>query len=194
MTSPVRAELAFPEQRLLYVVEAPGSGGDVARFEVEHRRELEELVLGGGAVLLRGFDAGVDEFAAVADAISTDQVDYAGGNTPRSMVRPGVFTSTELAAHVTIPQHHEMQIAIRWPMRVLFYCQTPAASGGQTPLCRSRRFLERLGARVVDEPGAAAWCTPRTRRESPLRSLAHLRNRRSGSSPSAVDRLRIAAE
>ncbi len=47
--------------------------------------------------------------------------------------------------------HNEMSYARAWPLKIWFYCVTPATSGGQTPIADSRKVLARISPRVRDK-------------------------------------------
>jgi alpha-ketoglutarate-dependent taurine dioxygenase len=135
----------------------------------DHEGELEAMLLRSGAVLFRDFAVDVDEFAAVADAVSPAPLPYIGGQTPRSEVRPGIFTSTEAAPTVSLAQHCEMSYLPIWPRKVLFFCEQPSESGGQTTLCSNRRLTQQIDRAFFDEVGRRGMLYQRNYREgSPL--------------------------
>jgi len=43
--------------------------------------------------------------------------------------------------------HHEQAQTPRWPSRLMFYCETPASSGGGTGICPSSEVLRKLEAK-----------------------------------------------
>ena len=56
---------------------------------------------------------------------------YVGGAAVRTAVTPRVFTSNESPPSEKIPFHHEMEQVPQPPTHLFFYCETPAASGGE---------------------------------------------------------------
>ncbi|MFC0432493.1 TauD/TfdA family dioxygenase [Kutzneria buriramensis] len=116
------------------------------------RAEAESLLAQDGAVLLRGFDiADADAFHRAVTCFGAPPLDsYRGGNTPRSSISTGVFTSTEYPARYEITLHNEMSYARQYPRRLFFGCLTPAESGGATPVCSGRALLADLPAPVRD--------------------------------------------
>src|SRR5262245_43824443 len=70
------------------------------------RDELRRRVAETGAVLFRGFDVrGAADLARVVSAFSESAapMSYVGGDTPRTRVGAGVYTSTECPPSVGIP-------------------------------------------------------------------------------------------
>jgi hypothetical protein len=55
-----------------------------------------------------------------------------------------VFTANEAPADVRICLHHEMAQTPVYPSRLFFFCEQAAASGGETPLCRSDVLFSRM--------------------------------------------------
>ena len=128
-----------------------GGGGTSALIDwTEGKRAwIDETLLEHGGLLFRGF--GVDSaqaFEQVCRAFGGTLLNYAGGESPRTAVGGGVYTSTEYPRHLEIPLHNEMSYAENWPRRVYFYCSRPAGQGGQTPIADSREILRLLSAPV----------------------------------------------
>src|SRR3712207_465438 len=114
------------------------------------REMLVGMLLKVGAVLLRGFGPlGPAEFGRfVRDFSGGPPLDYVGGASPRVKVCEGVYTSTEYPRHYTLSLHNELSYTYRWPDHLYFYCDTPAAEGGETPLADSRLLLRKIDAGV----------------------------------------------
>jgi alpha-ketoglutarate-dependent taurine dioxygenase len=112
------------------------------------RAQLEACLLRVGAVLLRGGAVhGAADFRAFAGSFGT-LLSYEFGSTPRTDLGSGVFTSTEYPAHRSIPLHNEQAYTCSWPMKLWFYCQVAADSGGATPIADSRRIYARVPAAI----------------------------------------------
>lgn len=85
------------------------SGVDLSRWVAENQRELEQLALKHGAVLLRGFAVpDPTAFNAVVEALGHEELPYIGGAAPRTLIVGRVFTANEAPAASVIPFHHEM--------------------------------------------------------------------------------------
>jgi hypothetical protein len=116
----------------------------------DHDGDVGAALAGAGAVLFR--DTGVrtpQEFELVCRAHTPELTSYFGGS-PRTRLDGHVYTSTEYAAQVHIPLHCEATYLPRVPRRIWFFCQTPPAGQGQTPLGDMRRVRERLPVALVD--------------------------------------------
>ena len=118
---------------------------DTVSFIEAHRDELLVRLLGSGAILFRGFpvpDAlAFDEFAR---AFKWPTLPYVGGAAPRSQVTSIVFTSNESPPSQPIPFHHEMAQVPKFPEHIMFFCETPSKSGGETPIAFSPMVYERI--------------------------------------------------
>lgn len=152
----VETKFLSDEQRLPVVVEA--QDGDAIGVDAligwwrEHREWLEGQLHEHGAVLMRGFAVdGRGEFERFARAATGELLDYVDGNSPRTKVGGGVYTSTEYPPEYFISMHNELSYADRWPSRIFFYCDVEPEEGGETPLIDSRRLLAALDDQLVEE-------------------------------------------
>ncbi|AHH99272.1 TauD/TfdA family dioxygenase [Kutzneria albida] len=116
----------------------------------EARAQAEDLLPVHGAVLLRGLGiSDPDSFHEAVRGFGSPTIDsYRGGNTPRSTVSEGVFTSTEYPARYEITLHNELSYAHQWPSRLFFCCLVAAETGGATPVCDGRALLADLDPAV----------------------------------------------
>jgi non-ribosomal peptide synthetase component F len=144
-----RIEPLRPDRRLPLVVR-PGVGGlDLATWGTAHRTRLESLLLEHGAVLFRGF--GVEDasgFEAVVGALAGAALEYRERSSPRTLVSQGVYTSTEYPASQQIFVHNENSYQHVWPLKIFFFCHTPAGQGGETPLSDVRRVYATIDPEV----------------------------------------------
>ncbi|HET8796343.1 MAG TPA: TauD/TfdA family dioxygenase, partial [Thermoanaerobaculia bacterium] len=115
---------------------------------------IESELARAGALLFRGFAIGdADEFAAFTAAFGRTMLPYLERSTPRSVVSGHIYTSTEYPAGHDIPLHNEASYSHTHPAVVWFFCDKPAATGGETPIADSREVLRRLPAHVREELG-----------------------------------------
>ena len=113
------------------------------------RAQIEAWLANAGAVLLRGAQVpGAEGFRTFARSFGQPLLSYEFGSTPRTDLGAGVFTSTEYPAHRSIPLHNEQSYTRPWPMKLWFYCELAAQSGGETPIADSRRVYARVPARI----------------------------------------------
>lgn len=74
--------------------------------------------------------------------------DYKDGISPRVKVLDGVFTSTEYPPQYPLALHNEMSYNPNPPPYIAFFCETPPARGGETPIASSREILARMPGHV----------------------------------------------
>jgi alpha-ketoglutarate-dependent taurine dioxygenase len=112
------------------------------------RDQIDERLLDVGAVLLRGL--GVADAVGFRDVVSCFGEPFADyhGNSPRTPVQDGVWTSTEYPAGYDISLHNELSQASRWPRRLFFCCLTAPDTGGSTPISDGRALLADLDPAV----------------------------------------------
>jgi alpha-ketoglutarate-dependent taurine dioxygenase len=105
-----------------------------------------------GAMLFRGF--GISEqtvFQSLMARLKEQLADYVDGNSPRTKMGGGVYTSTEYPPEYFICLHNELSYSQQWPARVFFCCIVAPKAGGQTPLMKSRSLLQTLPQELVKE-------------------------------------------
>ena len=152
------------DHSLPLAIEARPEAVDVPREELldwitGRRHWLEGQLHSHGAILLRGFRAlrTAQDFEAVARRISPELLDYFGGTTPRSVVSGKIVSSTDAPPHILIGLHQEMsyldpspEYPDPTPDKVMFFCETPPRSGGQTPIADMRAVYKKLPRELID--------------------------------------------
>jgi len=133
----------------MIVHEANQGPRDVVAFVRDARAQLAGELHRDGAVLLRGF--AVAGAAAFRDAVRVfaPLVDYAGGDSPRSVVTDKVYTSTSYPPALPIALHNEMSYSRDYPALIAFYCEVAPEVDGETPLADCRAVLRALPAELV---------------------------------------------
>ncbi len=115
------------------------------------REQLLEEAERCGAVFFRGFPLRTaGDFDRFVSAFGLPPFTYEDSlsNAVRMNRTPRVFTANEAPPTAAIFFHHEMAQTPIYPSKLFFFCESPAATGGATPLCRSDILWERLSARV----------------------------------------------
>jgi alpha-ketoglutarate-dependent taurine dioxygenase len=132
---------------------------ELMHWFAENKTQREEQLHHSGAILFRGFKAlqTAEDFAAVAQHIAPEILDYAGGTTPRSAVTGKIVTSTDAPRHVVIGLHQEMSYLAPTPEfpdptpdKVMFFCETAPGGGGQTPIADMRAVYRKLPRALID--------------------------------------------
>jgi len=127
-----------------------GVGADVAglREYLDGVTDLDALLVSSSSILFRGFGVTEADVPALLDRLLPDRMNYVHGNSPRTRTGQALYTSTEYPPNLTISLHHEMSYAATYPTRLAFFCATPAATGGASPLADGETWLNALDPQV----------------------------------------------
>lgn len=154
----VRTGPLAPGETLPLVVEPALEGVDLFAWAAGHRELIEAQLLRHGAILFRGFGLRTQEhFERFLSSISLPLMHYMEGATPRTQLKDKIYTSTEYPAEHPIAVHNELNYVVTWPLKISFYCVTPAEEGGATPICDVRRVYDRLDPEVREKFEAKGW-------------------------------------
>jgi len=116
------------------IFEVGSTGCDIVEWAAVHQDLIQSTLAEHGALLFRGFKVEKrEDFSALVDTLCKT-VDYVYRSTPRTSVGTNIYTATEYPKAYTIPLHCENAYQAKWPMKLFFYCERPAADGGETPL------------------------------------------------------------
>jgi alpha-ketoglutarate-dependent taurine dioxygenase len=141
---PLRADVHLP-----LVVRPALPGLKLRGWMSDHRGLVEEKLLDHGALLFRDFPVrSIEAFEEVAIALSGELVEYRFRASPRTTVKDRIYTSTDYPPEQSIFPHNEHSYSPVFPLRLYFFCETPASKGGETPVGDTRRVLERIDADV----------------------------------------------
>ncbi|MGX9568124.1 amino acid adenylation domain-containing protein [Pseudomonas sp. CFBP 5748] len=111
-----------------------------------NREKVESWLREHGGILLRGFDLPTPaDFEAFCQALCP-QLYGQYGDLPKEEGGKNIYKSTPYPKDRMILFHNESAHQHRWPRRQWFYCQTPATSGGATPIVDSRQVYRELPA------------------------------------------------
>lgn len=119
-------------------------------WSLENKDFIEYKLLKHGAVLFRGF--AVNNSKRIKDYVQLifgNSSGYVDGNSPRSTVDDGVYTSTEYPAAQTITLHNELSYSHMWPKKLLFCCCTAPKKYGETPILDGRQLLKQLDENIL---------------------------------------------
>jgi alpha-ketoglutarate-dependent taurine dioxygenase len=98
-----------------------------------------------GAILFRNFNLkSVADFEAFTEAASGELIPYRERSSPRHEVGERVYTSTDYPEDQKIFPHNEHSYSRTLPLKLFFFCRTPAQRGGQTPIADTRRIFQRI--------------------------------------------------
>jgi len=147
---PIKTHTLKPGQPpVVFEVQEPGL--PLVSWATEHTNSLRRPLQKAGALLFRGFKMnGPGQFETLIRQTMGEPIHYAYASTPRTKVMSNIYTSTEYPAGRTIQLHNEMAYTNAWPRHLFFYCYTPAAEGGQTPIADSRKIYHSLSPTITD--------------------------------------------
>ncbi len=157
-------------QKLPLVYEANEGEGSPTKLVdfIQSSSELKNELLRYGAILFRGFNVLSEaSFEETISKVVPSKMAYIDGNSPRTSLRKGIYTSTEFPSEAFITLHNELSYAQRWPMKLYFCCIKAADEGGETPLADCRKILNTLPLDLMER-----WN---------LKGLKYIRNLHGGS-------------
>ena len=136
-------------QPLPLMVRPSVAGVSLSAWLTNNRELIETRLLEHGGILFRNFTvSGPEEFEACVKSLSGELVEYTYRSTPRKRVAGNIYTSTEYPPDRAIPLHNEMSYSRSWPLKIWFFCVTPAEEGGETPIADSRQVFRRIPAPI----------------------------------------------
>jgi len=127
---------------------------DFAAFNdwfVAHEQPLEKLLHTYGAIRFRGFPVSNSrEFGALLAHYPSADMGYTGGGTPRAVLAGKVFEATRFPQDLRITLHQEMSYLQHFPLKVAFFCNVPATSGGATDIGSIKRFEAEIPPQLLE--------------------------------------------
>lgn len=141
----VKAQLLRPDLSLPLVIYPAVDGLDLVEWVASSHEYLQSQLWKHGAILFRNFDIGsVDLFQRVITAASGELLEYRERSSPRSEISGHIYSSTDHPADQHIFLHNENSYANTWPMKIFFFCVTPARQRGETPIADCRSLYQRI--------------------------------------------------
>lgn len=133
--------------RLPLVVEPAKPLADMQEFNhllSHYRTFFKENLLKYGGLLFRNFPVKDEhDFSQVIQNLSTGKfINYIGGDSPRTIVSEGIYTSTEAPPWLKIPLHNELSFVKNYPRHIYFYCHTAPQDRGETIIADSRKIYQ----------------------------------------------------
>jgi hypothetical protein len=108
---------------------------------------LLDLVLERGGLHIRGLPLSTaEDYLAFLTPFGMEYGEFTGGGGPRGVILGPIHNSTFTPAHLSIPFHHELAYLSHSPAALGFFGETPALSGGETPLLDSAQLVRLLWA------------------------------------------------
>jgi alpha-ketoglutarate-dependent taurine dioxygenase len=157
----VRAEQLAAEMTLPLVIR-PARGNislsDLLGWVKESRGFIEAKLLTHGALLFRDFPIdGYKDFRSFTTAAYGELEEYRERTSPRRQVSDRIYTSTDYPANQKIFPHNEHSYSLTYPLKLFFFCQTPAKQGGETPLADTRKVVMHIRQEIRDRFMQKKW-------------------------------------
>ncbi len=131
------------------IVQPSLEGLSLVGWANSNREFIETQLLKYGGILFRNFKVnGVAEFEQFIMTISRELLEYKERSSPRSWVSGNIYTSTDYRADQSIFLHNENSYQHTWPLKIFFYCITPAQQGGETLIADTRKIFERIDPKI----------------------------------------------
>jgi alpha-ketoglutarate-dependent taurine dioxygenase len=138
-----------PGQTLPLIVRPAVNGINLASCAGSNRDFITGHLLKHGGLLFRGFEVNsADDFQQFIKNVSGEPLEYRERSSPRHPVSANVYTSTDHPADQSIFLHNENSYAYTWPLKIFFFCMTPAPQGGETPLADTRKVFQRISPEI----------------------------------------------
>jgi alpha-ketoglutarate-dependent taurine dioxygenase len=145
----VAARPLWPDKTLPLLIEPAVDGIDLISWASRNRAVVEAGCLKHGALLFRGFNLrSADNFERFVKAVSGEPLEYNERSSPRTLVGGRIYTSTEYPADQGIFPHNENSYQSSFPMKLFFFCHTPAREGGETPIADCRKVFQHLAPAI----------------------------------------------
>lgn len=133
-------------------------GVDLVAWTERNRSLIEDYLQRHGAILFRNFDIrSTTTFELFIRAAASELLEYADQTSPRHKISGNVYTSTDYPANQSIFLHNESSYAAVWPLKLFFFCVSPAEEGGATPIADVRRVLARIPLHIKKRFAKKGW-------------------------------------
>ena len=120
-------------------------GVSLTDWAADNRDFVEAQLSDHGGLLFRGFCSGdVSDFERFIGVSSGAAIEYQERTSPRSRVGGNIYTATDHRADQNIFLHNEQSYNLSFPLRIFFFCVSPAERGGETLLADTRKVYARI--------------------------------------------------
>lgn len=141
----IKSELLASGESLPLIIQPAVKDLSLISWGAANRAFIEKQLLKHGAVLFRNFALdSVEDFERSVRAISGEILPYQERSSPRHEVSDRIYTSTDYPADLSIFPHNEHSYCKSLPLRLFFFCMTPAQERGETPIGDCRKIFQRI--------------------------------------------------
>lgn len=156
VTSDIHESLLVPGQNFIKRIEPKIKGAALGpellvwaeqNIEILHRHMIEF-----GGILFQGFNLTPAEFKKFSDLVFPENTvpNLKGSNSYKEPAEEGLVMASNVPKEREILQHSEMSSQRNPPSKIFFYCETPALSGGETPVCSTHVFMKKLDKKIIE--------------------------------------------
>jgi len=161
-----RSMLLLPPNPLPLLIEPAREDIDFISWVTNNRAFIQTHLLQHGAILFRAFRMNtVEAFEQFIQTVCGNTLEYQERSSPRNQVSGNVYTSTEYPADQQIFLHNENSYQRSWPLKIFFFCITPAQQGGETPLANVQKVLEHIDPSIRERFIQKQWMYVRNFRD-----------------------------
>ncbi len=147
----IQKALLIPDSCLPLQIKPTVGGVNLVAWAGNNIELITKLLLQHGGILFRNFQlVDVAEFEQFIQTVAGDLLEYRDRSSPRSSIQGKIYTSTDHPANQSIFLHSENSYAATWPLKIFFYCVTPAQQGGETPIADTRKLYQRIDPKIRD--------------------------------------------
>jgi len=147
----IKIEFLQPKTKFPLVIKPAIKGIHLQSWAKNNRKFVQTQLLKYGAILFRDFKLKLaDEFEQIIVAICEEALEYRYRASPRTQVSGRIYTSTDYPADRSIFPHNEHSYSPTFPLKIFFFCMTPAQEGGETPIGSCRKIFERIDPKIRD--------------------------------------------
>ncbi|KAK6914822.1 TauD/TfdA-like domain [Dillenia turbinata] len=112
---------------------------------------LESVLHSAGVILFRGFPVNsASDFNDVVESFGYEEMSSLGVSVPRTHIVGRVFAANEAPPDQRIHFHHEHAYLPEYASKLLFFCEVPPATGGETALVLSHVIYEKMKHKYPD--------------------------------------------
>lgn len=155
----VRTEPLFAGRRLPLLITPLTEGVDLMAWVAENKDYIADRLLKHGGILFRDFGVSTtQQFERFIELASGEALEYSERSSPRTRVtNRNIYTSTDYPANQSIFVHNENSYKRNFNLKIFFFCETPAAAGGETPIADCRNVYTRISRAVRDRFVDKGW-------------------------------------
>lgn len=136
----------FSENREIFPPEIETKNSiSLLEFGQSEKERINDIIYNDGCLVLKGFKTDINTFESFIDVACGGSLPYTEErSSPRHSVEGKVYTSTDYPKTLPIFPHNEQSFFQKFAMKLAFYSQIVAESGGETPVCNTRKVLNRI--------------------------------------------------